>query len=125
MRGLSSLGETTVSNNTKILKAFYDALESHDWDAARALLHDDFCFRGPSQQANTADDFIAINRQINPDWRFRDVEMIEDRDTVVSFFTAIMTRPAQGANRCAERAEVKQGKVQSIELIYDSAGFRM
>lgn len=117
--------EAILSNHAKILKAFYTALENHDWSGARALLHDNFHFRGPTQQADSADTFIAVNRQINPDWKFRDVEMIEQADKIMCFFTTVMTQPAQGSNRCAERVEVKNGKLQSIELIYDSAGFRV
>jgi len=113
-----------LGNNMKTLEAFYTALENHDWKGARALLHDNFRFRGPSQQADSVDDFIATNRQINPDWKFRDVEMTEDANIIMSFFTTIMTRPAQGSNRCAERVEIRHGKLASIELIYDSAGFR-
>lgn len=112
------------NDNAKTLKAFYAALENHDWNAARALLHDDFRFRAPSQQADSAESFIATNQQLNPDWKFRDIEMIEQADAVLSFFTTVMTRPAQGTNRCAERVVIKNGKLQSIELIYDNAGFR-
>ncbi len=112
-----------MSKNTEILKAFYTAFENHDWTATRALLQDDFHFRGPTQQADSADAFIAINQQINPDLKFSDVKMIEDGDIIMSFFTSTMTRPAQGANRCAEYVQIEGGKIKSIELIYDSAGF--
>ncbi len=113
-----------MSKNTETLKAFYTAFENRDWVAARRLLHDDFHFQGPSQQADSADAFIATNQQINPDLKFTDVRMMEEGDTIMSFFTSTMTRPAQGANRCAEFVQIEGGKIRSIELIYDSAGFR-
>ena len=112
------------NDNAKTLEAFYAALENHDWNAARALLHEDFRFRGPGQQADSAESFIATNQRLDADWKFQDIELIEHADAIVSFFTTVMTRPAQGTNRCAECAVIKNGKLQSIELIYDSAGFR-
>ncbi len=48
-----------MSKNTETLKAFYTAFENHEWPAARRLLYDDFYFRGPSQQADSADVFIG------------------------------------------------------------------
>jgi SnoaL-like protein len=113
-----------MSDNMKTLEVFYTTLENHDWKGARAMLHDNFRFRGPNQQADSADAFIAVNQQISPDWKFRDGEMIENGNIVMSFFTTIMTRPAHGTVRCAERVEIKHGKLESVELIYDSAGFR-
>jgi hypothetical protein len=70
-------GRDAMGDNVKILKTFYTALENHDWAATRALLDDNFRFRGPNQQADSADAFIATNRQINSDWKFRDLEMID------------------------------------------------
>jgi hypothetical protein len=117
-------GNLAMGSNMKILEAFYAALENHERNGARALLHDNFRFWGPNQQADSAEAFVAANQQINPDWKFEDVEMIENANIIMSFFTTIMTRPAQGANRCTERVEIKHGQLLSVELIYDSAGFR-
>lgn len=110
-------------NNTEILKSLYAAMERHDWTAKRALLHDDFRFRGPLMQAEGADQFIENVRQFECKVTFKDVEMFEKGDTVVSFFTFDITQPFTGTFRMAECVKFRDGKLQSSELIYDARAF--
>ena len=49
--------------------------------------------------------------------------MAETGDTVLSFFTCKMIRPAPLAFRCAGRVVFKVGRIQSSELIYDARVF--
>lgn len=112
-----------MKTNADILKSLYAAMERHDWAAKRALLHDDFRFRGPLMQAEGADQFIENVRQFDCQVTFKDVEMFEKGDTVVSFFTFDITHPFAGTFRMAERAKVRDGRLQSSELIYDARPF--
>ena len=109
--------------NSEILKSFYTAMEKHDWPTKRGLLHDDFRFRGPLMQANSADEFIAAMKQMNGAMTFKDVEMLEQGDIVMSFFTCVMTQPATMEFRVAERVKMAGGKLQSSEIIYDARVF--
>lgn len=109
--------------NTEILKSFYAAMERHDWPAKRAMLHDDFRFHGPLMQVEGADQFIEGIKQFNCQAAFRDVQMIEQGDTVMSFFTFEFSQPFTGTFRMAERVTLRDGKLQSSELIYDARAF--
>lgn len=51
---------------------------------------------------------------------FTGIAMAETGDTVLSFFTCKMIRPAPLAFRCAGRVVFKVGRIQSSELIYDA-----
>ena len=110
-------------SNVETLKRFYSAMEKHDWNTKRGMIRDDFHFRGPLMQSNSADDFIKGVQQFNCDVTFTDVEMIENGDTVMSFFTFNITKPFTGNFRMAEKVQFRQGKIQSSELIYDARPF--
>ena len=109
--------------NSDILKSFYAAMEKHDWPAKRALMHDAMQFRGPLMQANSADEMIVAIQQMNCAMKFSDIEMLEQGDTVMSFFTCSMTQPAPLKFRCAERVKIQGGKIKSSEIIYDARVF--
>jgi hypothetical protein len=110
-------------SNAETLKRFYNAMEQHDWNTKRGMIWDDFHFRGPLLQTNTADDFISGVTQFNCDVKFTDVEMIERGDTVMSFFTFNIAKPFTGSFRMAEKVQFRQGRIQSSELIYDARPF--
>lgn len=109
--------------HTEILKSFYSAMERHDWPAKRAMLHDDFRFHGPLMQSDGADQFIEGVKQFNCEVTFKDVQTIEQGDTVMSFFTFAIAQPFSGSFRMAERVTVRDGKLQSSELIFDARAF--
>ncbi len=43
-------------NNTATLRKFFAAMQNHDWNTKRGLMHDDFEFKGPLMQAASADE---------------------------------------------------------------------
>src|SRR5579863_9007861 len=86
----------TDMSNAETLKRFYHAMEKHDWNTKRTMIWDDFHFRGPMMQANSADDFINGVKQFDCDVTFTDLEMIEKGDTVMSFFTFNIANPFTG-----------------------------
>jgi hypothetical protein len=110
-------------NHIETLKSFYSAMERHDWTAKRALLRDDFRFQGPLMQAEGADRFIEGVKQFNCQVSFQDVQMLEQGDTVMSFFTFQISQPFTGTFRMAERVTFRDGKLQASELIYDPRAF--
>lgn len=110
-------------NNSELLRSFYAAMECHDWPKKRALLQDDFRFHGPLMQAEGADEFIGRVQQFDCKATFKDVQMIEKDDTVMSFFTFEITEPFVGSFRMAERVKFCDGKLKSSELIYDARPF--
>ena len=54
---------------------------------------------------------------------FTEIAMAETGDTVLSFFTCKMIRPAPRAVRGAGRVVCKAGRIQSSELIDDARVF--
>lgn len=121
--GVNQTKNTNTMTNTEILESFYAAMERHDWPTKRAMLHDDFRFRGPLMQTEGADRFIEGVKQFNCQVTFKDVQMIEQGDTVMSFFTFDMAQPFSGSFRMAERVTLRGGKLQSSELIFDARAF--
>ena len=110
-----------MTTNSEILTSYYAAFESQDWATERALLHDDFRFRGPLQQSDGADQFIEDVRPLK--CQFKDVQMIEQGDTVMAFYTCDLSQPFTGSFRMAERVTFRENKLQSSELLYDARAF--
>jgi hypothetical protein len=80
-------------------------------------------FRGPLMQVQGADRFIEGIKQFQCQAAFKDVQMMEQGDTVMSFFTFEFSQPFTGTFRMAERVTLRDGKLQSSELIYDARAF--
>src|SRR5688572_19935156 len=106
------------TSNQETLKKFYAAMEQHDWETKRGMLHDDFQFRGPLMQVEGADQFIQAIKQFGCEVKFADVEMLEKGSTVMSFFTFQISQPFEGAFRMAERVTIEDGKLRASELIF-------
>jgi hypothetical protein len=108
---------------TKILEEYYQTMESHDWDRMRSLLCDDLEFHGPLMETHGADQLICAIKEFGCDAQFSDLEILENGDTVMSFFTFTVTKPFSGEFRMAERTKFRGGKLASSELIYDTRPF--
>src|SRR5262249_285674 len=68
-----------------VVKRVMQAIEHADFPAARALLHDDFQFRGPVPQPIDADMWVGVHRALNggmPDLRFNPTNFTDDGSTV-------------------------------------------
>ena len=105
------------------LKKFYATLEHNDLEASRQLLHPDFRFRGPMPQTDGADQFVAAIKEMAMQSRFKDIDMIERGETIVTFFTCEILAPFTGSFRMAERAVIREGRLVSSELLYDTGPF--
>lgn len=110
-------------SNSELLKSFYSAMENHDWKTKRTMLHDEFRFTGPLMQTQGADQFIEAVKQFNCQVKFNDIEMIEQNDTVMSFYTFDIAQPFSGTFRMAERVTFENGKLRNSELIFDPRAF--
>src|SRR5262245_20110674 len=98
-----------MNTNIETLKSFYAAMEHHDWARKRGMLRDDFRFSGPLMQAEGADRFIEGVKQFNCQVTFRDIQMLAEGDTVMSFFTFSITQPFTGTFRMAEKVTFRDG----------------
>ena len=47
------------ANAREIVERYHQAWKRHDFEAARAELHDDLSFRGPFDTFDRADDFVT------------------------------------------------------------------
>ena len=105
------------------LRKFYTTLERNDVGASRRLLHPDFRFRGPMLQTDGAEQFLAAIKEMAMQSRFKDIDMIERGETIATFFTCEILQPFTGSFRMAERAVIREGRLVSSELIYDTGPF--
>jgi predicted ester cyclase len=72
-------------SNLDVAKQAFDALEKQDWDAASALMTDDFTFDGPVPQPIDRDGFLGLSKAMAaamPDWSYQAHDFAEDGDAV-------------------------------------------
>lgn len=110
-------------SNADVFRAYLERFASGDIDGAADLLADEFTFHGPILQADSKADFLAGSTaaaqmargcEIHRQW--------VDGDAVCSIFDFKVETPVgAGSIPMAEWAVVRDGKLVSSRLIFDSA----
>lgn len=104
----------------QIVERYYAAFAEHDLGKARALLTDDFTFKGPVMEASSADDMMAKLSAFGCDYESEVRGMIADGDRVAVNFTCTFRAPFQGVFDMCEWFTVRGGKIAASELFYDA-----
>ena len=106
-----------------IVERYHQAWKSHDFEAARGLLHDDLEFRGPFDTFDNADDYVAAIRRLAPiveDVRLQ--KTFADGDDVCLLYDMVTATPA-GTQPIAEWYRVRGDRIGAIRAYFDSAPF--
>jgi ketosteroid isomerase-like protein len=105
-----------------VIERYHDAWKNHDYEHARALLHDDLSFRGPFDTFERADDFIETIKGLAP--IVEDVHVrrrFADGDDVCLIFD--MVTAGAGTRPIAEWYSVRGGRIASLRVIFDARPF--
>jgi predicted SnoaL-like aldol condensation-catalyzing enzyme len=112
-------------SNAAIFEQYLDRFTSGDVDGAAELLDDSFTFHGPMVQADTKADFLAGTQGLLPivqGYQMR--RMFTDGDEVCAIYDFNVATPAgTGSIAMAEWAVVRDGKLVSSRLLFDTAAF--
>lgn len=112
-----------MTNPTDIVKQYNEAFSRKDLETVRSLLHDRFTFQGPLMQFNGADEFVGMMKQCGFVCHHENVTTVAEGERVAQIFDWICEAPVQANLRMSECMTLKDGKIFSAELFYDSAKF--
>ena len=115
----------SVTGPATVFNAYLDAFTSGDLDAAYALIADDFVFEGPMLQSVGKAAFVEGSRGLQPIARGHTLlRQFEDGDEVCSLYDFDVETPAgSGSVTMAEWNVVRDGRLASARLVFDTAAF--
>jgi ketosteroid isomerase-like protein len=115
--------ETAAS---QMVGGYLTALYTGDFDRARSLVAEDFCFQGPFLQADDRDAFFAGAEGLKPIVRgHRMLRQWVDGDDVCSIYELNLETPvATGSLLTSEWHTIRDGRLVAGRLVFDTAAFR-
>ena len=113
-------------SSSKLVNEYLQAFYSGNFALARALVSDDFHFKGPFVEAADKEAFFSSAARLATIVKgHRLLRQWEDGDEVSSFFEVNLETPAgKGAVTMSEWHTVRNGKLISGRVILDTAPFR-
>ena len=108
---------------SEIVDNYYQAFENKDYEKARFLLRDNFKFKGPMMEFESADECIEQMKKCGFEAQHKTIRTITDGSQVVKIFEWTVRQPFQGNFRMCECFQVENGKITSADLFYDTANF--
>lgn len=110
-------------SNAKIFRTYLERFTSGDQTGAAELLTDDFRFNGPVLQSEDKAAFLDGSAQLVPIMRGVEIHrQWEEGDEVCSFYDFKIETPAgAGSIPMAEWNTVRDGKLASARLVFDTA----
>lgn len=106
-----------------IAQQYAAAFMAKDLKTAKSLLHEDYRFKGPMAEANGQDETLAMIENFPFVSNEENVRILEQGDTAVKRFDWHVTSPFEAVIPMTEWITVKNGKLYSCELFYDTAKF--
>lgn len=112
-------------SSTSTVEDFLTRFTSGDGDGAAELLHDDFAFHGPLVQTDNKAAFLAETAPLAPMLQGYEMHRIwEDGDEVCAIYDLKLATPAgAGSVTVAEWSVVKDDKLASQRIVFDTAAF--
>jgi hypothetical protein len=112
-------------SNAQIFESYLDRFTSGDVDGAAELLDASFAFHGPMVQADDKASFLKSTEGLLPIVRGYEMRrMWTDGDEVCAIYDFLVETPVgAGAIPMAEWAVVRDGRLVSSRLLFDTAAF--
>ena len=112
-------------SNAAIFEQYLDRFTSGDVDAAGELLDESFTFHGPMVQADNKADFLAGTQGLLPIVQgYKMHRVFTDGDEVCAIYDFEVATPAgDGSITMAEWSVVRDGRLVSSRLLFDTAAF--
>lgn len=113
-------------SNAEIFRSYLERFTSGDRIGAAELLTDDFCFHGPILESQGKAAFLDGSAGLVPIMRGAEIRrQWEDGDEVCSFYDFKIETPAgAGSIAMAEWNTVRDGKLASARLVFDTAAMQ-
>ncbi len=110
-------------SSAQVFREYLDRFSDGDLEGARELLAEDFSFRGPMLEAEGRDAFLQGAAQLAPIVRGNQMlRQWEEGEEVCSIYEFSIETPAgAGSIPMAEWVRVRDGKLLSARLIFDTA----
>jgi ketosteroid isomerase-like protein len=108
----------------RLVDEYYERWGKGDFAGLRAILDDEFRFRGAMDSADSPDAFVELIQRNAPmfgEVAFQDVRRVVDGDRAVNLYTFV-AGPARVP--MAEAFEVRGDRIGRIDLVFDPAAFR-
>lgn len=110
-----------MPSNLEIVKRLVAACEAKDMQAVRALVAENYTLKDPMMSLTGPDALIEMLESCPFDGSITHAEYLEAGDRVVMMADCTMTKPERFTWRMCDVLTVKNGKVVSEEMFYDSA----
>ena len=107
----------------EIVKKLNQAFETKDQATFASLLHPSYKFRGSLMQMNSPKEAVEFLAHCPFKSKSQNVRFYEAGDTVIQTFDWVVEEPFKGTIRMCDVIILKDGKIISEELFYDSAKF--
>jgi ketosteroid isomerase-like protein len=94
----------------KLVEQLWQSIDAHDWEAAGALLHDDYVCEWPQsrERIRGRDNFVAVNKNYPGSWRIVIERIVASGNQVVSDVAI----PIDGRiDRAISFFELRDGKI--------------
>ena len=117
---------SATSQPNVIVDRYLDSFYRDDFDTARTLLSNDLSFKGPFVQVDGADRFVASADGLRQIVRgHRTLRQWQDGNEVSTLYQMQLETPAgKGSVLVSEWNTVREGKVASAVLVFDTAEFQ-
>ena len=112
-----------MSQAIETVKKLNLAFETKDQATFASLLHPRYTFRGSLMQMNSPKEAVEFLAQCPFKAKSHNVRFYEAGDTVIQTFDWDVQEPFKGTIRMCDVITLKDGKIISEELFYDSAKF--
>ncbi len=112
-----------MSTLVDVAKKMTKAWEDKDEAAFRACLHDDYTFKGPMMEMNSANEAVEFMNSCSFECTSENCEVVVEGQTLVHIFDWKVTAPFQATIPMVEVMEFEGEKLRRARLFFDSALF--
>ena len=112
-----------MSTLVDVAKKMTKAWEDKDEAAFRACLHDDYTFKGPMMEMNSANEAVEFMNRCSFECTSENCEVVVEGQTLVHIFDWKVTAPFQATIPMVEVMEFEGDKVKRARLFFVSALF--
>ena len=114
-----------MASASKVFNDYLTAFESGDMERARSLAAENFSFVGPTLQVEGKDAFFEAASGLSSILKGHTIlKQFEDGDEVCSIYDFEIETPAgSGSVTMSEWCTVRDGRLTSARLVFDTAAF--
>lgn len=112
-----------MNKNIELVQKYNEAFAKQDIETVCSYLHENFTFEGPMMQFSSKKEFAAGMKGCPFECSNQNVRFISDGDNIVQIFDWKVTSPFKGNIPMCEWLVIKDNKIHSSRLFFDTAKF--